>query len=136
MRIRIPGHRDETTTSWVVRFSNGEATRKRGVKKSCRQGPRWLLGEPLLLNPRPAATIPPSPLAPSSHRYFTATAAGPSSHRYFAGAGTTTGASGTGSTFPFPPPRRYRTFKLYFATASGSLLWRARAALMMSFRMK
>jgi hypothetical protein len=56
-------------------------------------------------------------------------AAGLSTLRYFPGVGATTG---TISAFPFPP-LRYSTFKLYLEAASGFLLWRARAALMMSF---
>jgi hypothetical protein len=51
--------------------------------------------------------------------------------RYFADAGVGACTTGAASAFPFTP-LRYSTFKLYFAAASGSLLWRARAALMMS----
>jgi hypothetical protein len=58
--------------------------------------------------------------------------AGRSSLPYFPATGVTTGPT---SAFPFPP-LWYSTLKLYLAAASGSLLCRARAALMMFFRMK
>jgi RNA-directed DNA polymerase len=96
-RVHRRGQSQMVTGLVVNEFPNVPRSQRR--KKSCRQGPRWLLGEPLLL--RPAAPAPSS------------------------------------TAFPFPPPAPpVQHLQIVLRCASGSLLWRARAALMMSFRMK